>query len=111
MNSMATIERLCRLPSEFRMGNISTHDLLHAIGIEPSSIDLNTVRAVLRSNPELINDWLRWSEDQRSTPGYYLLKENNKYIVGRIPGNEQKVFTDKIEACTDFIVKQVHQVW
>ena len=95
----------------FLVGSKSAHDLLHEADIDPASLDAESIAAVLMSNPKLVNDWLRWSEDQRCTPSYFFTEEKNKYIVGRIPGNERVMFTDRISACADFILKQVRQLW
>src|SRR5688572_26632310 len=99
------------MPAEFRLGSKSAHQLLHDSGIEAASLSAASVISVLRSNPCLVDDWLRWSDDQRCTPSYYFLEEQGAYVVGRIPGKERAVFKDRITACADFIIKQARQIW
>jgi hypothetical protein len=101
------LDRICRLPTDFHRGSKSAHQLVHEAGIERSSLSAASVASVLRSNPTLVDEWLRWSEDQRSTSGYYFLEEQGQYVVGRHPGGEFAAFDDRIAACAEFIVKWV----
>jgi hypothetical protein len=111
VNAETTIERLCRVPAEFRLGGKSARQLVRASGVEPASLSADSVISVLRANPHLVEDWLRWSEDQRCTPSYYFLEERGTYVVGLVPGKERTVFSDRITACADFIIKQARQIW
>lgn len=105
-----TIKRICHIPADFRKGNKSFHRLVHDTGIERQVLTETSVASALLSNPELVDDWLGWSEDQRSSPSYYFLEEKGKYVVGGYPGEEFVEFSDRIAACADFIVKQVKSV-
>lgn len=111
MNSIEAIRRVCQLPADFIAGGKSAHELVHEAGIDPASLNVESVAAVLASTPSLIDDWLRWSEDQRCTPSHFFTEEKNQFVVGRFPGNERVTYTDRIFACADFIVKQVNQIW
>ena len=104
------IKRICHIPADFRKGNKSFHSLVHDTGIESRVLTAASVVSVLLPNPELVDDWLSWSEDQRSSSGYYFLEENSKYVVGCYPGEELVEFSDRLAACADFIVKQVNSV-
>lgn len=106
---MTPVESLCNLPRDFRQAEKSAGELADASGIEPDALSTASVAAVLRSNPALVDDWLGWSQDQRSTPGYYFLEEDGKYVVGRCPGTGRVTFDDPFEACADFIVKWVRR--
>ena len=108
--SKEAIRRICRIPADFRKGSKSFHELVHDTGIERRALTAASVTSVLLSNPDLVEDWLSWSEDQRSTPSYYFLEEKGKYAVGCYPGEEIVEFSDSITACADFIVKQVSSV-
>ncbi len=112
MNSIETIQRICNLPSEFRSGSKSAYELVHDSGIDARSLTPESVSAVLLPKPELVSDWLDWSENKRSTPGYYFLaEEGGLYIVGYYPGDTQFEFSDPIAACADYVVKEVNSIW
>ena len=110
MNSVAAIQRICNLPVQFRKGGKSPQQLVHDAGIDPSTLTHDEVSAVLKSKPELVSDWLRWSEDKRGASGYYF-SEGKAYVVGYYPGDDQLEFTDPIAACADFVIKEVNAVW
>ena len=109
-DSKEAIKRICCIPVDFRKGNKSFHELVHDTGIERRMLTAESVASALLSNPELVDDWLRWSEDQRSTPSHYFLEEKDKYVVGVYPGEESVEFSDRIAACADFIIKQVSSI-
>ena len=111
MNFVEPIQRICNLPAEFRNGSKSAYEIVHDAGIDPRTLTPESISAVLLSKPELVSDWLHWSEDKRSTPGYYFLAEGNSYVVGHYPSDEQLKFSDPIAACADFVVKEVNSIW
>ncbi len=107
MDSVAAVKNICHLPRRFRESGISAYKLVCETGINPDSLDVHSVSSVLSSEPELIDDWLGWSEDQRCSPAYYFIKEESRYVVGLYPGSERVEFSDRIAACADFIVKHL----
>lgn len=111
MNSVESIRRICSLPADIRRGRKSPYELVHGAGIEPRTLTTASVTRVLRSNSELVTDWLHWSEDKRSTAGYYFLEEKGGYVVGHYPDEDRVEFDDPIAACADFIVKEVNSIW
>lgn len=111
MNDELAIRRICNLPIDFRSGDQSTYDLVRASGIAYHSLTASEVLSVLESNPTLVDEWLSWSEDQRCTSAYYFMQKNDRYVVGRVPGQDQIEFDDRLAACADFIVKTVNLIW
>ena len=110
MNTAAAVERLCHLPRDFRRGDKSAFQLASEVQIDTQSLDAAAIAKVLIAHPDLIDDWFRWSEDQRSSPAYYLVEERGTFVVGRFPGQERMVFSDRIAACADFVLKYVRQL-
>jgi hypothetical protein len=110
MNTFDAIQQICNLPTEFRDGEKSSRDLVREAGIDVRSLTAESIAAVLKTKPELVTEWLQWSEDKRSSPGYYFLSDGQRHIVGYYPGDEQVEFVDAIAACADFIVKEVNAV-
>lgn len=64
------------------------------------------IREILIKNPEYINQWLQWSEDKRTSEGWYFIKNtNNKYTVGYY-GSKKEIkneYSDAANACAAFI--------
>jgi hypothetical protein len=110
MSTFDAIQRICNLPADFRDGEKSAHDLIREAGIDVRSLTTDSIAAILKTKPELVTEWLQWSEDKRSSPGYYFLSDGQRHIVGYYPGDEQVEFADPIAACADFVVKEVNAV-
>jgi hypothetical protein len=67
------VNRLCRLPVSFRArGDISMLGLLEEIGYSALSEDIthSVLEEHLRRNPELVEAWIQYSENQRCTPAF-----------------------------------------
>lgn len=60
---------LCRLPRIFRGGAESARKIVHKSRVHPKLITVEAVKAVLDTDPGLIDDWQRWSEDKRVSSG------------------------------------------
>jgi hypothetical protein len=110
MNKHLAIRRICNLPADFRTGNQSIVDLVRASGINCGSLTTEEVLPVLKANPDLVDEWSVWSEDQRSTPAYYFAEHGSNYVVGRLPDDDRVEFDDRFAACADFIVKAVNLI-
>lgn len=95
---------------DLREGGRSAHQLVHEAGIDPQALSVASIAVVLAANPWLVDEWLRWSADQRATPADYFIGEQGHYVVGRAPGDERVVFTDRIAACAEFILRQVRAI-
>ena len=106
----SSINQICTLPNRFRGGQKSPRVLIKESGIDARKLSADALVAVLKSRPELVLEWLRWSEDKRSSPSYYFTAEGSRYVVGHYPGDERVEFDDPVDACADFIVKEVRQL-
>ena len=111
MNDELAIRRICNLPADFGSGDQSAYDLVRKSGIGFRTLTTSEVLPVLRSSPNLVDEWAMWSDDQRCTPAYYFLEQDGKYVVGRMPEDERVEFDDRFMACADFIVKAVNLIW
>lgn len=112
------IEKIVHLAYDYRKrGNISSLNLLKESGyLEfPDQIGEEEIAAILKLYPNLINEWLLWSENKRSTPTWFFTKDNDDgwYFVGHSP--ESKEFEeintkDEFKACTAFIKREVERL-
>jgi hypothetical protein len=115
MGTPSIAEMVCRIASDFyRLGNISVLDLLRFSGYlhDPDAVLEHHLEDVLRSHPDLIEEWVKLSGDKRTGSGWYLLgpirSDNPEWIVGYYPkGREQRCFSDRFKACAFFIKQEV----
>jgi hypothetical protein len=92
------------------------HSLLKATGYfefydEITEMD---IRNFIINQNDSIDEWLLWSENKRSNSGWFFQNEkDNKYHVGYLLlGKQLEVFeySDKVQACTSFIIKEIEEI-
>ena len=110
MSTFDAIQKICNLPIEFRDGEKSPRDLIREAGLDVQSLTADSITAILKAKPELVAEWLQWSEDKRSSPGHYFLSDGQRHVVGYYPGHEQVEFADPIAACADFVIKEANAI-
>ena len=114
-----TIEALCRLPIDFRRTrNVSTIDLVVRSGYPAvaSQVTADHVRRYLAGKPDLVDSWFAWSDDQRSSAGWWLAEKSaTTYEIGyHDPKRERQeaplAFDDRVRACAEFIVRAIELI-
>lgn len=117
MNTKDTVNKILSIPREFNnLRNTSIYSLLKESGYFETYNQVKEVdiAEALKKQPECITDWLMWSEDKRSSSGWYLKQnEFGKYTVGYFP--ERKDFklteySDLTEACAVFIKREIEEI-
>src|SRR4030095_6744733 len=86
MNVNETILKLVHLPRRFiDLGNVSFYALLEETSYFTvhDKVSEADIREALLRHPECVDEWILYSEDKRSSEGWYL-KQNDKggYVVG-----------------------------
>ena len=113
INRENVVERVCCLPRDFRLvGTKSVIQLAEEIDL-PAHRDCVTSSAVesqLLAQPELVEDWLLWSADQRRSPAWYFCEDGEEFVVGYSPNGEEKRFKSRISACTNFVIHEVENI-
>src|SRR5262249_49032179 len=100
------VARLCDIPDDYhgysRPGlHLSFNDLVERAGFDTwrSAVDVAVLARNLRAHPELIERWLRFSEDQRSSEAPFFLEQAGGYSVGYLSRDlEAQVFDDPASA-------------
>jgi hypothetical protein len=118
MNKNDTIGQIICLPAKFNdpETNESIYSLLKATGYFElyDQIRESDIAKALAKQPECINQWLSWSDDKRTGSGWVFAKNSSgNYIVGYFPaapGFEQKEYANIIEACANFIKKEIEEI-
>ena len=105
--------RICDLPAAFRRGEGSFRDLVRARGFAEfrGQFAARELADYLRARPALIDQWVAYSEDKRTSDGWYL---RPPFSVGRItreppPAREQR-YRDLAAACAAFIIAELGDV-
>ena len=64
--------------------------------------------------PDCVTQWLEWSENKRSSSGWYFKKDTEtKYVVGYFPDTKNLtpiLYSDKFEACSIFILREIENI-
>jgi len=105
------IALLCRMPRLFRGGTESARTLVRRSSIRPEEMTVSAVTAVLNEDPQLIEEWQRWSDDKRTSSGWFLSHENGSHEVGHLPDGHRRAFADAVSACADFVLKEIQDIW
>jgi hypothetical protein len=95
------------------LGNISINALLKKSRyIEMyNQISEQDIREALFKHPECIDEWICYSEDKRSSKGWYLLQEKgNNFKVGFSPCGTDEYFSNRIDACAAFIKREAEDI-
>ena len=102
---------VARLPITMRERDVSAHAIVTNSGIRayaPAEAAL-AIQAHLEAHPELIAEWLGYSEDQRCS-GWYVVSDDQGFSVGYVPASatlSSEHYKSGSEACTAFIMAQL----
>jgi hypothetical protein len=110
-NANSIVERLCFLPIECERGNVSPIALVEESGYltTPEVLTRERILDILRFRPHLLDVWEGWFDDQRSTPALIFRTTKQGYSVTCYPEGEGMIFSDRFEACAEFILRQIHR--
>jgi hypothetical protein len=111
MNNMENIKRICELPVDFKHQNKSAFQLAKESGFtnENKGLTIAKIKEYLQDHISLIDLWEIWSQDKRTTEGFYL-KIGNRNIVGYYGSTykrEEINYKSAIEACSEFIFLEI----
>ena len=107
------------MPLAFKAGDVSMVKLFRQSGYLDSPVSEQDIEAFLRSAPDLVEVWVRYSQDQRSSPAPYLapphegLEPSSDWRVGYYTGKEhvpEEAFGDEFSACACFVKRVVEQL-
>ena len=110
------INAIINIPKKYHeLKNISFVSLLRNTGYFElfDEINSNEIKEQLDKHPEWVEQWLNYSDDKRTSSGWYFTKnETGKYIVGFYPSKKFKTlgFADITEACSVFIKMEIEGV-
>jgi hypothetical protein len=108
------VEQIVLMPRTLKAQNLSERAFLTNIGYfqEYDKVSEKQIYFKLTQFPECINEWIQYSEDQRSDQHFLIMESGLKWVVEFWSSrdktlNTSKTFTDKVEACAYFIKKRI----
>ncbi len=93
----------------------SIFSLLNRVGyfLRYDEINSSVLYDTLLLHPSYVADWFEWSSSKRTT-GWFLKEDNESYLVGNYSNekgiNSVMIYTNRIEACALFIMKEIEDV-
>lgn len=64
----------------------------------PLALSIRHICTYLTANPEIVDHWLRWSENKRVSAGWYFVRRSSGFEVGYHPDGEVLSISDPILA-------------
>jgi hypothetical protein len=113
MTVEVSFDRICDVPAEVRRTGRSVADVVRASGYAQlrGQFAPRDLAAYLRARPEVVDQWVGYSEDKRTSDGWYL---RPPYSIGRItsesPPMHEVKHADLAAACAAFIVAELGEV-
>jgi hypothetical protein len=105
----AIVNAVCRIPVPYRKpGGKSFFQYIAESGYldNPEALSVDRVTAFLNQNLDMVHEWFLYCEDKRTSGGWYISDEDDKFVIGKIHGARQE-FSDRIIACAEFIVREI----
>lgn len=117
MTNKIKILEICELPITYEQHNKSPIQILKKIEIGTiiHSIKIEDIRECLERNTDLLNSWLLYSLNKRTSEGWYFKESSERnYTVGYLSKknnyiNELK-YSDATEACANYILKEITDI-
>ena len=106
---------VCDIPEEFRRrGDVSVAELFAASGYMCSDPTVHAaIEQQLRARPRLVDEWLTYSADKRTSSGWYV-EDGAPALVGyydpQIGRSREELFTDRWQACAQFIIRELESM-
>jgi len=118
MEAEEVLLRVLSLPNAMKTeDNVSPWSLVLESRYSDYATDIteSRIHSALLKHPERITEWFQYSEDQRSTPSWYLMeKPGGQYEIGFLDRkhctSNVQVFEERAEACAAFIKRALDQI-
>lgn len=112
-NMTDIITLVCTLPTQYQKHpHKSPKQIARLLKLKQrrGEVDPRKISAYLTENPHLLDEWLRWSEDKRWSPAWYLSKSAANWVLAYYPDGPEHVYKDPIQACTKFVEAELDDI-
>ena len=116
MDKEKMLDNIVFLPRQFNTDrNISVYNLLKRSGYFDFANDISTndIKNAINKRPDVVEDWLNWSENKRVSQGWFFKNDSEKYIVDYFPYKtnvKRSAISDAYEACAIFIKNEIEDI-
>ena len=111
---MDVVARICEIPVEFKArGDVSVLQLVResGFGAQHATVTVDALGKYLRDKPDLIDAWFRYSEDKRTSSGWYILQRpDGQFEVAFFPKGQSLVTANRASACAEFVLREVRAI-
>jgi hypothetical protein len=104
------VEQIVLMPRTLKEKDLSEYEFLKKIGYfqEYDKVSEKQIYLKLTQFPERIDEWIQYSEDQRSESHYYIIQKGLSWFVNYWSYRDKSLntsqeFFDKTKACAHFI--------
>jgi hypothetical protein len=111
----AVVEAVCRLPIDFRHGDEAPTQLIAKSGYRGvrDLVSEDRIAACLSAHPDWIRAWITWSEDKRTSTGWFLEEDGDVWVVGyldRSRRSPERAFGGPVAACAAFVAREIEDI-
>ena len=117
MNLYNVIHNCVYLPETFyKVMNKSMHTLLLESGYfnYNDKVTVELINKELQKHPDCVDQWLQYSEDKRTSNGWYIYKnEKGVYVVaymGELSERSKLEFVNVVEACAHYMKLELEMI-
>jgi len=119
INNVDIATQIVAIPRKSHMMDMSPFGLLKATGYFKlhDQISKQDIRAALLCCPECVREWMQYSEDQRSSSGWYFtlndegLYETGHFDIKSVPNDTNRVqYENAVDACAAFIKHEIESI-
>ena len=104
--------RICDIPAEFRRSGRSLREVVQTSGYAEvrGHFAARELAEHLRARPAVVEQWVAYSEDKRTSAGWYLRPPNSIGRITREPPMHEVKHVDLAAACAAFIIAELDQI-
>jgi hypothetical protein len=109
----AELLEICSLPTAFRKSGLSWHELVERspYASNPKAFTEDLLASFLNVHSDLIELWLAWSADKRSTPSPFFRRSGSRYELGYVERGGRfgpsEFFDQPARPCARFILQEL----
>src|SRR5262245_35348557 len=88
----------------------SLRDLLRLTRYRDLRAELSeaALEAWIEQRPYVVQQWLMWSADKRTSGGFYLLNPaDGKWVIGQVPSSTTETFATGSAATAEYILREL----
>ncbi len=100
----------------YAIGTLSSVELVSRSGYPDLRSEVTVARLAdcLAGHPDWVSAWFDYSEDRRSSPGWYIEgRDAAEFSVGYYEGPSSRpptTFDDKVQACAEFVRAEIDDI-